>query len=216
MQEARQSDAYSATDTEQIIATARSGRTPAGWFVWPLRRDQVRKMALGWAAASILGFILFVPVVLSTVPSNFEKSAALAVFTAVLLCVTGALAFGGLGLVIADLVRLVRADQYLLVMTPDDYVKVEPGRTTHVPMRCVSFVTLKGIRRPDEPERVRPGPQVQLSRVVMGDPFRRPRGQASLAFLDSCNNREIVVSQDNSFDELPVLEHVLLGYAKGE
>jgi hypothetical protein len=216
MQEAHGSATDSDIDTRRIVDTARSGSTPSGWFVWPLRRDQVRKMALGWAAASLLGFVLFVPVVLATIPSNFQKSSTLAVFTVLLIVIPGALAFGGLGLVIADLVRLARADQYLLIMTPDDYVKVEPGRTTRVPMRCVSFVTLKGVKRPDEPERLRPGPQVQLSRVVMGDPFRRPRGQPSLAFLDSCNDREVVVSQDNAFDELPVLEHVLLGYAKGE
>jgi hypothetical protein len=83
-------------------------------------------------------------------------------------------------------------------------------------MRCVSYVTLKGVKRPGAPDTIRPGPQVQLSRVVMGDPFRRPRGQPSLAFLDTCNNREVIVSFDNSFDELLVLEHVLLGYAKGE
>jgi hypothetical protein len=220
-----QPTAADSPQVQMILATARSGSLPQGWFVWHLRRDWVLRAALGWALTALFGFVLFVPIALATVPSNFQRSAALAVFTAVLLIVLGAVGFGGLGLMIGDLVRVARADQYLLVMTPTDYVKQVPGRLTHVPMSAVAYVTLKGVRRggggpaaqSQTPVPPPPGFMGGMGgRLSFGSGYRREmRRPPSLAFLDLRTQREVIVSTDDAFDALPVLEEVLQLYAGG-
>ncbi len=193
---------------EQIVAIARSGARPAGWFVWPLRRNRVRILALRAALYGLLGVVVFVPLVLVTVPSNFQNGTPETVATLVLLGIPATLVFYGAWAVIGHLARLARADQYLLVITPTDFVKAEPRRLTHVPMRCVGYITLKG--------EVAPGTRP----VSIADAFaRRPppesrgRGPTSLAFRDRCSNRTVVVSTDDSFDDLGALAEVLRLYA---
>jgi hypothetical protein len=193
---------------EQIVALARSGARPTGWFVWPLRRDRVRRLTLQAALYDLLGIVVLVPLLLTTVPVNFEGGTAISILTVILLGIPAALVFYSSWAVIGYLLRLARADQYLLVITPTDYVKAEPGRLTHVPMRCVGYITLKGERAPG----TRP--------IGLGDLFaRRPppesrgRGPTSLAFRDTCAKRTIVVATDDSFEELVVLTEALRLYA---
>jgi hypothetical protein len=210
-----------AAEIQQIIATARSSPLPQGWFVWTLRRDQVRRAALGWALTAVFGFAVLVPILLTTVPGNFQSSAGLAAFTVILLVILGLVAFGGLSLMITDIMRLVRADQYLLIMTPTDYLKVEPGRVTHVPMGAVAYVTLKGVKVPNAAAADAARPNIpsamgRLSPFGGGFGYRRElRRPASLAFLDTRTNREVVVGTDDAFDALPVLEEILDMYAGG-
>jgi hypothetical protein len=219
------SDSMQATsvDVQAIIDRARSPDRPSDWFVWPLRRDRVARSALGWGLTGLFGTVLFVPLTISTVPSNFEPKAGagLVVFTIVLLAVIGTVAIGGLWLLVADLLRLARADQYLLIFTPADYVKVEPRRVTHVPMANVAYVTLKGVKAPpgaqvspaDDPAAMaQRTPGIGLGSLFGSRP-REPGRAPSLAFLDTRTNREVVVGTDNSFDELLVLEDLLGLYA---
>jgi hypothetical protein len=201
----------SALDTgspEQIVAMARSGARPSGWFVWPLRRDRVRRLALRSALYGLVGVVVFVPLVLATVPANFNDGTGKSVATLILLGIPAALAFLSAWALIGHLLRLARADQYLLVITPTDYVKAEPSRLTHVPMRCVAYITLKG----ETAGGARP--------ISMGDvltrrppPESRGRGPTSLAFRDRCANRTVVVGTDDSFDDLAALQEVLRLYA---
>jgi hypothetical protein len=199
-------------DTQQIVTIARSGTTPAGWFVWHLRRDWLGRQALSWAALSLFGFALLVPTLITTVPYNFQHGTGRAVFAVLLFIGFGVLALGGLYLLVSDLLRLTRADRYLLVMTPDDYVKVEPRRVTHISMDCVSYVTLKGVKLLDDPRQEQP--QRGFNRLI-APPRREPRRAPSLAFLDSCTRREVLVSRDNAYDELAVLDEILRTYARG-
>lgn len=209
-------------EAQRIVDMARSPQRPQEWFVWPLRRQVVARALAGWAATGIIGLLLFIPVLLVTVPSNFEHGSGLAVFTVVLLVVLALVAFGGVGLCIADALRLARAERYLLIMTPDDYVKLSPGRVTHVPMASVAYVTLKGVKPPPNPDTERAVSQTLLMMrrygTVMGIPgtyrreFSRP---PSLAFLDQRTRREVIVATDDSFDQLPVLEEILNLYAGG-
>lgn len=209
-------------EPQRILDVARSGERPREWFVWPLRREIVKRAIAGWAVTGIIGLLLFVPVALVTVPSNFQHGSGLAVFTIVLLVILGLIGFGGLALCAADILRLARANQYLLVMTPDDYVKQTPQRTIHVPMTAVAYVTLKGVKPPPNPDTERAVSQTLLMMRryggVMGIPgtsrreFRRP---PSLAFLDQRTKREVIVATDDSFDQLAVLEEILNLYAGG-
>jgi hypothetical protein len=205
---------------EQILATARSGARPQGWYVWPLRRDRVWRQALEGAGISAFGFVFLVPLVLVTVPGNFEHGTGEAIATLILLGLFAAVAFGALGLLISDLLRLARADQYLLVMTPTDYVKAVPGRVTHVPMDQVAYVTLRGVKLPSAPAAggAAPAMPTGIGRMTSFGglrPYREIRRPPSLAFLDLRTNREVVVATDNSFEELIILHEILNAYAGG-
>jgi hypothetical protein len=220
-----QSPATDSPEIQQILAIARAEPLPQGWFVWSLRRDRVRRAALGWLGTAIFGLVLLIPLALSTVPSNFERGAGLAVFTVILLAIVGLVGFGGLSLMVADLMRLARADQYLLVMTPSDYLKLEPGRVTHVPMASVAYVTLKGVKLTPAPSTQTAtsslpagglGSIGQFVGVGTSRASRDRRRPPSLAFLDLRTRREVMVSTDDSFEELPVLQEILDLYARGQ
>jgi hypothetical protein len=205
---------------DQILATARSGVRPQDWYVWPLRRDRVRRQVLEAAGISLFGFILLVPLVLVTVPGNFERGTGEATFTVLLLGLVGTVAFGALGLLVGDALRLRRADQYLLVMTPTAYVRADPGRITHVPMDQIGYVTLKGVRSPMD---TAAGSSTDRVPIGMGSMLgfgglrqsRERRKPPSLAFLDLRSDREVVVATDDAFDDLNALKEILTMYATG-
>lgn len=208
-------------DAQAVLARARSGDVPASWTVWPLRRDRVLRAALGWLLIGIVGAFLLIVVAIQTIPSNFTRGSGSFIVTGVLLIALGLMAFGGLGILIYDLWRLLHADEYLIVMTPDDYVKEQPGKVTHVPMEYVSYVTLRGVKIPEE--RVQTTSEIISSMQkggrlyrFMGDiNYRRqPRQAPSLAFLDARDNSEVVVATDNAFDELLALEQILTLHAR--
>jgi hypothetical protein len=181
----------------------------------------IRALA-GWAVTGVIGLLLFIPALFVTIPGNFQHGTGLFVFTVILLLILGTVGIGGLVLCISDALRLVRAGEYLLVMTPDDFVKQMPRRTIYVPMASVAYVTLKGVRPPPNPDTERAVSQTLLMMrrygSVMGIPgtyrreFNRP---PSLAFLDRRTNREVIVATDDAFDQLPVLEEILSLYAGG-
>lgn len=213
-------------DPQQILATVASGSIPANWSVWRLRRDYVAKGMLEWALTSVVGFVLLVPIFLVTVPVNYHNGVGAAIFTSIVLLALAGLAFGGLGLLMSDLLRLLRADQYLLVMTRGDFLKVEPGRLTHVPMQYVGYVTLKGIKvataggaRSQTPAASQAHwySAIRAGRMgVFGGRRRRElRRPPSLAFLDLRTNREVIVSTDDAFGELYAVEQALIARARG-
>lgn len=213
-------------DAEVILATARSGQIPQYWTVWPLRRDLVLRSALKWAGLSLFGFILFIPALFATVPDNFTGSGIKLFFTSVLLLALGATALGSLGIAVYDVWRVLHADDFLIVMTPDDYLKAEPRRVTHVPMEHVAYVTMRGVKHPMEqarradpyagdPYAANPYAQLDRYRFMRGvATFRREPMQApSLAFLDMRTDREVIVATDDSFEALPALEYILQNHA---
>lgn len=135
----------------------------------------------------------------------------------VILLILGAIPFGSLGIVGYDLWRLRHANDYLLVMTPDDFVKAEPRRITHVPMEDIAYITLRGVKRPaNYKQDVLNVGQIQggYARMIFGgwrsqSLQENPRGAPSLAFLDRSTDKEVVVSTDESFDSLVALEQML-------
>lgn len=212
-------------DVDAILMQARSGEVPSSWTVWQLRRDIVLRSAFGWAAAGVLGLIILAVVATQTIPDNFTHGAGGIVLTGLLLAVLAIMGFGGVSIAIYDFWRVAHASEFLLVMTPDDYIKAEPRQITHVPMEHVTYVTLRGIKMPHAQDN--PSITQMESRAVTGMERggrigggmgwlgyrRQPKQAPSLAFLDSRTDQEIVVGTDNSFDELPVLEQVLTLHA---
>jgi hypothetical protein len=212
-----------AMDAQQVLALARAGNVPRDWYVWPLRRDRVRRAALGWGGIAAFGFVLLVPLALVTVPDNFRHGMGLIAATLVLLALVGGVAFGGASLLAADLLRLIRHGAYLLVITPECYLKVEPRRTTFVPMTAVAYVTLKGVKLSSTPRDPATEPATARSGAAAGffgagfrPGYRREINRApSLAFLDLRTNREVIVATDDTFEELPILSEILNLYARG-
>lgn len=203
-------------DPESILETVRSGHVPSEWTVWPLRRDVVLRSALEYLIFGIIGIALFIPVVLSTVPSNFQASAFEAIVTALLILMFVIIGFGGLGVAAFDFYRVTNADRYMIVLTPDDLVLSTPRHITHVPLEDVTFLTLKGVkddRAPDpeaNPDMVR-GAFLGMGRMVTMR-TRQPKQAPSLAFLDKRTGREVVVARDNSYEDLSALEDIMSTY----
>lgn len=191
-------------DAHAVLAVARSNAVPADWSVWPVRVDRLRGAALRWTLLSAVGMLFFVPALISTLQSRTFPTGVEFFITGLILITLGFVAFGALGIVLYDIWRLLNAHHYLLVITPDHYVKAEPGnRITHVPMADVAHVTLRGGRLPIE----RDGDMLGLLGRMM--PRRRMTQPPSLAFYDNGRQREVVVSTDDSFDQLGAIEYIL-------
>src|SRR5260221_6844868 len=94
-------------DSQRILSEARLATHPLNWYVWPLRRDRVQRAALGWAVIGLFRFVLFIPLVLATVPSNFPRGFGSAAATLILPRRVGGLAVCRLCLLIRDLPRVV-------------------------------------------------------------------------------------------------------------
>jgi len=214
-------------DLNAMQYRAREDVVPAGWYVWPLRRGSVLFSALKWGALALIGFGLFIPALVAMVPSNFDGDAVKGVLSSAILVILGAVAFGASGVALHDLWRALRANDYLLVMTPDHYVKFTPGGAIHVPMSEIAYVTMRGVRLP-EPAADAPQPDIWNSMSAVNGMFFRGgatidnlmrrnyrRAPASLAFLDLRHRREVIVATDDAFDALPILEQVLRDYAHG-
>lgn len=204
-------------DAQVILEKARSNNVPDSWNVWPLRVERVRRSAIGWAACALVGFVLLVPVVTATIPYDFTHGTALSIFATVLLALIGVVAFGSLAIAIYDIRRLMRADDYLLVITPDDYLQVGPGnKQTHVPVDDISYVTMRGVKVhvPYDASRQADysnlSPMRRLTRIA-GNFYtpREPKRAPVLAFMDTRTNTEVVVATDNSFDDLATIEQVI-------
>jgi hypothetical protein len=202
-------------DVQSIIARARSGDVPSSWNVWPLRRGRIARGMPGWAFIALAGLILFVFALFIMIPENFQQGTWVAALSLVLLSLFAIMGFGGGAILWADLRRVTLWGHYLLIMTPDEFVKVEPRRITHVPMDQITDVTLKGVRIPQQEPEAHDGGfgAIGISQFtrffggfIMG---RRPKGAPSLAFRDKRTKRVVVVAKDDSFDDLVALEQVL-------
>ncbi len=201
------------TNAEALIARARSGTYPPNWYVWPLQSDKVRRGLIRWAIYTVGGFLFFVPALFVMIPDNFSGDGGIAVASLVVLILLGTMAFGSLYYLVLDLRRLGAARDHLLLMTPDDFVRLEPGRITHVPMDCIDSITLKGMRSPGSqyytPQTVRSTSTSVLlmpqRRQVSHSPFRAPL----LTFRDTRTKKIITLTQDDAFDDLRALEELL-------
>lgn len=206
-------------DAETILSTVRSGSVPEDWYVWPLRRDRVLRSAAGWLVTALVGFAFLIPVALATIPGNFRHGGLLLVFTIGLLGILAAVAFGGLAIAASDYRRAQRADEYLLIVTPDDFVKSEPSKTIYVPMASVAHVTVQGVRTPEQQrareQDARPA-AAQLGRLIGTNALGRdPKVSPSLAFEDTRDESRVVVATDDSFEDLNTLGQILSTYASG-
>ena len=208
-------------DAASILEQARSDRPPSEWNIWPLRQDFVRVSALKWGLLGVVGFAMFIPFVMMTIPSDFTGTDSTVRFFAMLaLILLATVAFGGAGIAIHDVWRLTHAKDYWLIITPESFVKAEPGRVIETPLENIEGLTLKGVALPageNSPVGVMMSPFPMTGRMidfanaarVPGVSRKKARGNASLAYRDSRNKKIVTICTDESFDNMAAIYELL-------
>src|SRR5258708_20684863 len=148
------------------------------------------------------------------IPNDLQNGPAAAIFSAILRGVVLLIGIGSIWATIGDIGRLRNADKYLIVITPEDFVKQEGKKIIHVPLRYVRHVTARGVPPPDRTapsggaisEVPRPGDN--LVGFLFGRGFiptvsrqrrKRIRTPTTLAFLDAPTDTELAVAPAASF-----------------
>jgi hypothetical protein len=211
-------------EAAEILERTKTGDAPSDWVVLPLLRGKVTWGIIGWIFGIIMGLGLFVAVALIVIPYNYEHGVLPAVLSTFFL---GVLLFIGLGSVwslIVDVRKLIHADQHIIVITPEDFVKQEGNKIVHVPLPYVRYVTARGkkpIDRTAKREDIPSAKENMLGFVIgrglipSGDNWRRRRMRTptSLAFLDTRTDTEVIVTNDNSFGDPFMIAAWLKDYA---
>src|SRR5436189_3162237 len=193
-------------ESSEIITRARTeGERPPGWVVLPLSRNNVLVSVLGWLTGVVLGLGLFGIMAYSVIPHNYQYGIIAALITTLFL---GFLLFVGLGslwAMIMDTRRLLQADKYLIVITPNEFIKQEGEKIIHVPLMYVRHVTARGAPPPDQDvlsgqrEKTIPNAGENFTGFFFGRGFtpsgmrrrrKRMRTPTTLAFIDSRTDSE--------------------------
>jgi hypothetical protein len=215
-------------ETSEILMQVKtSTETPKNWIVFPLVRSNVLLSIAGWVLGIVVGLGLFTIMAFSVIPHNYQYGFLPAAFTTLFL---GLFLFVGLGSIwalIADAIRLVRADKHLIVITPDAFVKQEGEKVIHVPLLYVRHVTARGAPPPDRSTKnIDNRPTPNLGENVMslfagrgmtssGMRWRRKRMRTptSLAFVDTRTDNEVIVVNDKSHGDPYMIAALLKQYA---
>ncbi|HVB74683.1 MAG TPA: hypothetical protein VNE38_14100 [Ktedonobacteraceae bacterium] len=215
-------------EAAEILDKARSGdETPQGWLVLPLLKRKVKTGIVGWIVGAIVGFGLFAFVAFATIPYNYQQGVFAGCFSTVLLLMALFIGGGSVWSIITDARRLRQADKYLLVITPDDFVKQEGDKIVHVPLSYVRYITARGAPPPDRTTpknaiREIPGAGENVAGFIFGRGFfpsgqrarrKRMRTPTTLAFLDMRSDTEVVVATDGSYGDTFEIAAYLKQYA---
>jgi len=216
-------------EAAEILDRARSSgdETPPGWLVLPLLKRKVTTGIIGWVIGAIVGFGLFAFIASVTIPFNFQQSVFAGCFATVLMIMTLFIGGGSAWSIFTDVRRLRYIDNYLIVVTPDDFVKQEGDKIVHVPLTNVCYVTARGAPRPDRSTpknalRDVPNAGENVAGFIFGRAFfpsgqkmrrKRMRTPTTLAFLDSRTDTEVVVATDGSYGDTFEIAAYLKQYA---
>lgn len=216
-------------EAAEILERARASgeETPPGWLVLPLLRNKLISGMFGWAVGALVGFGLFAFIASVTIPYNFQKSFFTGCFATALMLITLFIGGGSVWSLVMDARRLRHIENYLIVITPDDFVKQENDKIVHVPLMYVRHVTARGAPPPDrKAPRDAMGEVPRAGENVAGFIFGRaffPSGQrarrkrmrtpTTLAFLDSRTDTEVIVATDTSYGDTFEIAAYLKQYA---
>lgn len=214
-------------EASQILEQARSDNPPHGWIVLPLVRQKVLLGIVGWVFGAILGIGFFTGMASVVIPGNFQHGILPALITAVFLVILLFIGLGSIWSLIVDIRRLLKADQHLIVITPDELVKQEGEKILQVPLEEIHYVTARGKPRPDrsspkDPFAEMPRAGDNTSGFIVGRGFlpagirfrmRRMRTPTTLAFIDGRTDREVVVLTDEAFGDPHMIAALLKEYA---
>lgn len=216
-------------EAAEILERARTSgdETPPGWLVLPLLRKKLVSSMFGWVVGALVGFGLFAFIAIVTIPYNFQQSFFTGCFATVLMLMTLFIGVGSAWSLIMDARRLQHIENYLIVITPDDFVKQEGDKIVHVPLQYVRHVTARGTPPPDRSTpRNAMGEVPRAGENVAGFIFGRaffPSGQkmrrkrmrtpTTLAFLDTRTDSEVVIATDTSYGDTFEIAAYLKQYA---
>lgn len=216
-------------EAAEILERARTSgdETPPGWLVLPLLRKKLVSSMFGWVVGALVGFGLFAFIAIVTIPYNFQQSFFTGCFATVLMLMTLFIGVGSVWSLIMDARRLQHIENYLIVITPDDFVKQEGDKIVHVPLQYVRHVTARGTPPPDRSTpRNAMGEVPRAGENVAGFIFGRaffPSGQkmrrkrmrtpTTLAFLDTRTDSEVVIATDTSYGDTFEIAAYLKQYA---
>jgi hypothetical protein len=207
-------------EAAEILEKARAnGEPPHGWIVLPLLRNKVRLGILGWVAGAIVGFGLFALMVPLMIPHNYLYGFIPALVSTMLLGLVLFVGIGSAWQIIVDTRRLLEADKYIIVITPDEFVMQEGENIRHVPLMYVRHVTARGVAPPTD--RSAPTGAVvsemphageNLTGLMFGRGFIptvsrwRTRRRAKhtpkmLAFVDSRTDSEVIIRDYDLYGE---------------
>lgn len=213
-------------ESAEILEQARTGaEAPYGWIVLPLQRGKVIWGIIGWIFGIIMGIGLFIAVARIVIPYNYVNGFLPAVVSTVFLAVLLFIGLGSAWSLYVDVRRLMHAEQYMIVITPEDFVKQEGDNIVHVPLAYVRHVTARGKRPPDRTVRREHMPSAKENMlgfvigrglVPSGEGWRRGRMRTptSLAFLDTRTDTEVIVTNDSSFGDPFMIAALLKEYAR--
>jgi hypothetical protein len=202
-------------DAEEILRAARQDELPAGWTVIPLNTTVVQRSILSWIGGTVVGFGLLALLLVAL------GGLHLSIGTGIVALILVFLGIGSLWLVIKYARLLADREHHLIVMTPDAYVQQRGAEIVAVPMNNVAHVTLRGVFGGDASysqsvdERDYRNAVMGIGQMFGGSRSRRARRTPdSLAFVDTRNDAPVIIAEDNSFTELPVLEEMLRTYVE--
>ena len=211
---------------EEILTQVRTGTGKQGWVVFPLLREKLMWAIAGWVFGILIGLLFLTTLVPIVVPYNYERGIFSIILTSVLLGVLAAVVIGSAVLLILDIRRLLQANEHMIVITYEDFVKQEGSKIIQVPLSHVQHVTPRGrspleqnaIKREDEVEKNMGGGNVfsfLLGRKgsSLHTRRRRMRAPTSLAFLDARDDTEVIVVSDDAFGDPFVIASTLKEYA---
>lgn len=207
-------------DVEEILAHAKaSAEPPSGWSVFPIIRWKIIIGMLEWTLGIIMGLGLFALIASIVIPYNYQHGVGPAIFSTIFLGVLLFVFGGSVYLFVVDMLRLIRRDRHIIVITPHDFVKQEGRKIIHIPLPYVRHVTPRGKRSPtihalSNPEestlRDVPDASENMAGLLFGRGLTasgrrwrrgRMRTPSTLAFVDARSSKEVLVVNDTAYGD---------------
>jgi hypothetical protein len=203
-------------ESVQILAQAGTEESiPSNWIVFPLQRQKVLVGILGWVFGALAGGLLFAFMAPIMIPHNYQSGVLSAIFSTLVLGIVLYVCLGSIWAMITDILRIREADQHIIIITPEDFVKQEGKKIIHVPLEYVKYVTARGappVERNANEDSSRAGVGEGITSLFIGRRAasgvrqgsfgrRRMRTPTTLAFIDGRTDKEVVVVTDKAFGD---------------
>ncbi len=203
-------------DAEEILTIARTAtEPPESWTVIPLNQQITRQAAILWTGGSLVGFGLMIWLYIAV--ANIFSFYSIQFF---FMLVLGFIGVGSAFVVVGRVRKLLDADHYLIVLTPEVFVQQRGKTITEVPLRNVANLTLRGVfggnvAYTQYDERDPRNAAFSLNQMLGGRQTQRARRTPdSLAFIDTRTDSPVIIAEDNSFGELPIIEELIRQYVE--
>jgi hypothetical protein len=216
------------SESMDILSRAKTeADVPNSWAVFPLKRNKVKLGIVGWIVGILVGAGLFTAFAFVAIPTNFHTVFG-TIFSLFFLAVLAFVALGSAWAAFSDIRRLLDADRHIIVITPEDFVKQEGGKITHVPLFYVQHVTARGTPPPErttsaaQEDTQVPSLGEGITGLFVGRRFtpagqrrmrKRKRTPTTLAFVDARTDSEVIAVTDGAYGDPFLIAAHLKQYA---